>query len=585
MNDTINYSWSKRVLGHSRLLLIVWLGLAYLPPAYAQQPPGVVQAIGEYPDGYDPRGGIQQVQLPQQRQYYEYLPPQRGWDDYRESSLDRLLKQTAQQTYGKFEYLNWAISDPSHSIIGAPGKRLNEGLGFSEPAYIDAFRASQLVGFDALYPIRNPNLYPVPGNKVLIQVWETNEFELSEAIGGDDPQMGTIGVNDYKNDVDVFPRLTNEQKINFFTGVDDANLLVPSTGTPTDPAQVAVLTVGQLANSQELQLDNNNGFRGVVGVNTTFGALETSFFSLDRAKSGLEFVPLPNFLLGTPGAVVAAGLADPMVIPVLVNGQMAPDVFDSAGNLVTDSNNYFLIFNDSYKLMYESEAWGFSPNVLWTFRERPDRYKISTMLGFQYFDFREQMRQQGRFTQTPTDPFNPFYVYDNELQDNNAGTDDSLTSTIDSVTENRVMGPTVGIRTEVGDERLSFGLDTKLMLGVNSYEAEVGVDDLLFVGDDNFTSIGTTDFTAGFDMVLDAKIKLVDHVTMTVGYNFMWFSAITRPKDNINYNVIATPTGTVVPAGTVNPGPDFTYQNDVTVIKETTTLSLSGLSVGVLIDW
>ncbi|HCS54916.1 MAG TPA: hypothetical protein DIW81_25580, partial [Planctomycetaceae bacterium] len=130
-----------------------------------------------------------------------------------------------------------------------------------------------------------------------------------------------------------------------------------------------------------------------------------------------------------------------------------------------------------------------------------------------------------------------------------------------------------------------FGLDTKLMLGVNTYEAEVGVDDLLFVGDDNFTSIGTTDFAAGFDMVLDAKIKLVDHVTLTAGYNFMWFSAITRPKDNINYNVIATPTGVTVPTGTVNPGPDFTYQNDVTVIKETSTLSLSGLSVGVLIDW
>ncbi len=593
MNDIIDCSWLKPVAGRLCLLLCSSVGASFPVAAYAQQP-NVVHATGECPPGMMPGAGIQQVQLPDSRQYYEYLPRGRDWDQYADSPLERFLKQVGSQTYTRFDYLLWSVSDPSQGIIGAPGKRLDENVGFEKPAFIDMARANQIVGFDQFYPIRNPLLRSNPDGLVLIQIWESDPSELVD-LDGDLFEYDIIdadmdGFNDDDNDLDIFPRVTNTQKLSFLRGDENpatggaGNVLVPTTGVAGDPAQVAVLTVGRMANTRSFQLDNNNGFRGVIGVDTTFGAVEFDFFTMGESDTGLEWTPIPDGLLGTPGGALGAGAADPAVIPFLVNGQMAPDIFDTAGNLITDSNNYYVIFNDSYRATYESEAWGFDPNVYWTINERPDRFKIAGSLGFRYFDFREQFRQVGSFTQEASDPLRPFYVYDNELQDTNTATDDDLLSVINSVTENRVMGPQIGMRTQVGDDRFSVNLDTHVMAGVNTWEAEVAVDDLLFVGDDNFTEASSTDFSAGFEMVLDARLRLRDHVTLTAGYNFLWFTDITRPDENIYYNINATR----LPAtanGTQSVGPDWDVSNGVVVRKEETTISLSGLSVGVLIDW
>ncbi|MCA8985990.1 MAG: BBP7 family outer membrane beta-barrel protein [Planctomycetaceae bacterium] len=586
MNDTFNCGSPKHILGNACLMLLLVLATGELRTAQAQPP----------------QPGMAPVNLPGRPQYYEYLPRGDDWDRNPETPLERLLKQAANQSYTRFEYLNWSVSDPSQGHVGAQGKRLDEGLGFKDPAYIDTQRAASIVGFDDFYPIRNPLLRSNPGDLVLIQVWESTQLQLQDAGADgfeydylDTDANGVVDTFD-DNDLDIFPRLTGTQKLDFFRGTD-TNLLVPTTAAANIDAfqisQVAVLTVGRLANTRALQLDNNNGFRGLYGLNTTFGAFEASFFTMGTSTSGFEYVPLPDFLLGTPGAGAGGAAADPLVIPILVNDMVAPDVFDDNGTLITDSNNYYLVFNDTYRLTYKSEAWGFSPSLFWTLQERPDRFRISGSAGFQYMDLREQMLQVGTFAQTVQTPNRPFYVYNNELADGVTPIPDSdvLTSTINSVTSNKVMGPTAGIRTEVGDDRFSFGLDTKLMLGVNAYEAEVGVDDLLFVGDDNLTRDASTDFSAGFEMILDTKIRLRDHVTLTAGYNFLWFSGITRPDENIYYNIDATlipltdpRRATAAPDGP-NPGPDYDINNDVVVRKEETTFSLSGLSIGVVIDW
>ncbi|MEZ5951444.1 MAG: BBP7 family outer membrane beta-barrel protein [Planctomycetaceae bacterium] len=559
------------------LSLILWIPAG---PAWAQAPGEVISAYGEFPYGYNPQGPVQQVQLPGRPQYYEYLPPRQAWDDPVETPLDRFLKQSIRQTYGRVDYLNWSLSNPGEGVIGGPGKKLLDSEGFRKPAFIDPVRGPAFIN----YPIINPLLVNHPQALVLIQAWETNPRELPDAdtngnifdvidnvnnITGDPPGDG---INDDDNDLDIFPRITNQAKSDMLLGLDTS--IIFSSGDPTavpvDPAQVAVLAVGQLANTNAFRLNNTNGFRGVMGLNTSFGALETTFLVMDKARSGYQYNPIAAGLIGVPGGAGVFRPADPQVLPVLVNGSMAPDVFDTDGNIVTDSNNYYIIFNDSYSVRYESEAWGVTPSVLLTMYERPNRFKFSSTFGFRYFDFREQMLQQGSFSNDDTVAD---FTYNNEV---NA----DFTSTIDSHTLNRVYGPQAGIRAELGGERVKFGLDANLMLGANTHEAVVAVDDLLFVGDDNFTRQTATHFATGFDMLVDARVRLTENITFTVGYNMLWFNAITRPHENIYYNINATR----IPAPAEG-GPDWVVGNDVVVDKKKSSVSLSGLSLGLQFDW
>jgi len=517
------------------------------------------------PASYPPPGSMGGVPLPTRPQYYEMMPD-RSQDNI-ESPLDRLLKQSIRQTYGRLDYLNWQISNPGFGVIGAPGKKLLDGEGFQTPSYIDPVRGPEQIGFGEEYPIRNPLLTNYDRSLVLIQTWESNPDELTDTDG--DGNIFDLGDT---NDLDIFPRITNQAKSDMLSGLDP-NIMF-STGDPTanpiDPAQVAVLGIGQLANTNEFSLDDNNGFRGVVGLHTSFGALETGFFVLDKARSSLNYQAISSGLIGVPDQGGVFNPSDPLVIPVLVNDQMAPDVYDSEGNVVTDSNNYYIVFNESYNAYYESEAWGLNPQVVLSLYERPDRFRFSGLLGFRYFDFREQMLQVGSFSNDDT---LADLTYENEVNED-------FTSTINSTTLNRVYGPEAGVRAELGDERLSFGVDAKVMLGANTHEAVVAVDDLLFVGDDNYTKQSSTHFSTGFDLLVDARLRVTKHMSLTVGYNFLWFNAITRPHENIYYNIDAEAVEDP-PEG----GPDYTYENDVVVNKKKSSVSLSGLSVGLLIDW
>ena len=574
MNDTIHrgrpisrLSWKLGAV----LTMSLW---ASLSPVQAQSPPGVPPAPGYgggypgYGGGYAPPGPAGPVPLPSNPQYYEYLPPSRGWDDAIESPLDRFLKQAIRQTYGRFDYLLWSTSDPGNNIIGGPGKRLRDNVGFNSPAYIDPIRGPEIIGFGDDYPIRNPLLVNHTGYKVLIQTWQNSQ----DSVADTDNDGNIFDLGDVNN-IDVFPRITNNAKSDMLAGIGSDFLFSTGdpTATPLDAAQVAVMAVGQLADASAFNLGGSNGFRGAIGLNTTFGAIETSFFVLDKSRAGFGFSPIPAGLIGVPVQGGGNVPSDPLVIPILVNGQMAPDVFDNNGNLITDSNNYYLMFNESYGVTFESQSWGFAPNIFWTLNENPGLFKVSGALGFRYFDFREKMLQRGTFTNIED---LADYTYESEF------TDDRLATTIDSTTVNQVYGPQAGIRAELGDERLKFGVDAHVMLGANTHEATVGATNVLFTGDNNFTRDRSTSFTAGFETVVDARVRLREHVTLTVGYNFMYFSSVTRPHDNVYYNVEATPV-VDPPVG----GPDFTYENDFTVNKKRQAVNLNGLSVGLLIDW
>lgn len=506
-------------------------------------------------------GAAHPYQLPQRPQYYEYLPPDRFGEENIETPLDRFLKQSIKQTYGRFDYVHWRYSDPGRGIVGAPGKKLYSNEGVQVPAFIDPIRATADPRED--YPIYSPNMRHDTRNWVLIQTWESNQSELTDTDAD-----GNIWEATDTNDPDIFPRITTNAKQSMLSNPEDVNGIRFSTGTPADPSQVAVLAVGQLLNGNVFDLHDASGFRGVLGLNTSFGALETNFIVVGRSSSSFTFREVPRGLFSTGGSSDTGNAIDPMVIPILVNGNMAPNVYDGNGNLVTDSNNYYLVYNvdKGYTATIESEAWGVTPSVIYTLHENPGRLRLSSIFGFRYFDYREKFNQRGTFSNGA----------DATLDYENVLGADSLTSTIYSGTTNLIYGPQAGLRAEIGDERWSFGVDANFLLGANTHNAVVAVEDLLYAGDDNFSKHSSTYMTAGLELLLDTKVRLTNHISLTVGYNLLWFNSVTRPMNNVHYNINAVQ---------VEDSPEFDYSNDVRVDKKRTSVNMNGVSVGILVDW
>lgn len=204
--------------------------------------------------------------------------------------------------------------------------------------------------------------------------------------------------------------------------------------------------------------------------------------------------------------------------------------------------------------------------MIYTVYENPGRFRFSSIFGVRYFDYREKFNQRGTFSNDTDATFE----YENVLGA------DSLTSSIYSGTTNLIYGPQAGFRAEVGDERWSIGVDANFLLGGNTHNAVVSVENLLFDGDNNFSKHSSTYLTAGLELLVDTKVRLTNHVSLTVGYNLLWFNSVTRPINNVYYNVNAVQ---------IEDSPEFDYSNDVRVDKKRSSLNMNGVSVGILVDW
>ncbi len=291
---------------------------------------------------------------------------------------------------------------------------------------------------------------------------------------------------------------------------------------------------------------HNNGFRGTVGLDTSFGGWETSVFVLQQAHGSFDSNDHTDTVLeqlrDSDGDVVVDTNGDPVFAYV-------PYVYvRPLTNGGVPSNNNILYY-DHFSAEYDSQVWGTSSALVWDIRDVDLGWSMSAILGSKYLNVRENMRQRGSVT-------------------SNVDSAPTINSSLDSTAQNNVIAPTLGIRTEFRHQWFTLGVDPRLGLGLNATKGKVAARDVLSDSATSFNDVDQTTessivrFTPTFDLKAYAKVNVHDHVKLTVAYDFMWVGQVMRADDIIRYDT----TGIIV-------------QSDYR------SFQVDGLSLGAEFDW
>ncbi|HET6422584.1 MAG TPA: BBP7 family outer membrane beta-barrel protein [Planctomycetaceae bacterium] len=297
---------------------------------------------------------------------------------------------------------------------------------------------------------------------------------------------------------------------------------------------------------QNVNTNDNNGIRGTYELPFRAGSFEASIFALQKSHSAVpipeEFVIDLNDLdldLQTTDSINAIGA---IYTPLLING-------------VVPLGGLGLVWDQGYRAELQTRVWGTEGNWVANAFDPGSPLQIRPIIGIRMMEFAEDLRQIGAYNFSVT------------------ATDGTVTTSvvnrkISSTTDNYMYGPQFGFRSELVSRWVSFGAQPKVMLGMNSYKAKIQTLNILSPTDIN-QNLEQTDTTFGIigDLEVYSKIHVRPHFNLFVGYNLLWTGLITRPAENIVYNV----SGAVGGAGRQSDfGLDLNYSGAL----------LQGLSVG-----
>lgn len=305
---------------------------------------------------------------------------------------------------------------------------------------------------------------------------------------------------------------------------DPANLPVNdrTTGAPIGQGVVPTL--------DNIKLDGINGARGTVGLPIGDGTFEASAFIFQTASNVLDLTD----------AIQPVDPDNPFSFATFVAQPIQQE-----GNLTNNS----LVYDVSYVAALKTNVWGTEANYVFTAPNAGtgDFMTVSPLIGFRYFNYRESLAQTG------------VYEFTDSL-----GATSQVTSRIDASTNNNFYGPQIGMRAEVSLARLTIGAEPKVMLGLNSYKANLATQNILSPTEPvlNIQDKETT-FGPMADLRLYSRLGLTKSFHVFASYDLLWAGFNTRPFNNIVYNTSVT-TG----------GGDFNQR-----VKEVDT-TLQGLSVG-----
>lgn len=280
-----------------------------------------------------------------------------------------------------------------------------------------------------------------------------------------------------------------------------------------DPVTGAIVGTATAPSLGEININNNNGFRGTFGAPVGPGAFEASAFILATSDAELN-------LTGriTPGDLVGP----PIVLPTFV-GQ--PTLVEGAR-----SDTGLLLYTDSYEAVLRTSVWGTEANYIFNAPNANSGNPVtfSPLVGARYLNFRESLRQAG--------------VYD--FTNDGGVTFTPVERQINSSTINNSYGPQFGVRAEMNISRLTIGAEPKVMLGLNSYKATLSTRNILSPTEAplNVSETKTT-FGPVADLKVYTRFALSENVHAFASYNFMWAGLITRPDNNIVYNTSITGVG------------------------------------------
>jgi len=248
-----------------------------------------------------------------------------------------------------------------------------------------------------------------------------------------------------------------------------------------------------------------------------------------------------------------------------------PAAFDAAGNLVVPA------FAGAIQVSHHSSFWGSEAN----FRSNllcGENYFLDGLLGFRSLNLSErldivetpQILTPSIFLDTGfTAPPGAFFAVNQELD----VVHDSF------ATKNRFYGGQVGLAGETRYGPVSFGFTGKLGLGSNQQSVDIigTTSTTVFPGpfgpgfnvlsNGGFLALGSNIghytrnvFSVTPELTLNVGYQLTDHVRAFVGYNFMYWSNVVRPGQQIDLAVNASqPPLALVPGVVGTPRPVFAF--------------------------
>lgn len=276
-----------------------------------------------------------------------------------------------------------------------------------------------------------------------------------------------------------------------------------------DPVTGNLLGLGVSPTLDGVKGMHNNGIRGTWGLRFEPFSLEASVFALQTAKASVTAGELPitqetDFL----GNVTNIGTF--VVQGVLVDGVPTADSM--------------LIYDQTYKASLQTQLWGADSKIVMASVDSGGPLQVQPLFGVRFLNFNERLNQSGVFL-TP------------ELV---TGTD-TVRRRIDSATQNYLYGPQFGARFELPSKWITVGAQPSIMFGLNSYRSTLKTQQITDVDEvAHEDRIVKTTFGPVFDLQVYTHGHLTEHLSLFVAYNLMWAGSITRPGDNIVYNVTSS---------------------------------------------
>jgi hypothetical protein len=273
-------------------------------------------------------------------------------------------------------------------------------------------------------------------------------------------------------------------------------------------------------NTEPFSLSENSGVKGTLVLPMTFGSAELSGFILQRATSNSNMGGLPQGSADNnpPDENFAA-------IPVKVNGI---------------NSSYVGLYSQSFETGFSSFVFGGEFNIYFN-PIVPKEYGLlfRPMVGFRYMGIQE----------------------DFSVAAQNPGV---ATTTIFSRTINNLYGPQVGFRLELVTQWFTIGADPRVMVGVNQFASSVDSFDPTIGGNSDYLSSARFSALGAIDTYV--KIPIHDQVKLYAAYNLFGTGNISRPQQQIDYNINESGGGV--------------FTNDIHLDLSHTNFVVQGFSVG-----
>jgi len=248
-----------------------------------------------------------------------------------------------------------------------------------------------------------------------------------------------------------------------------------------------------------------NGLRGVFGIPTRVGTLESEVFYFENVNNQVNVSPY--------NSATTTGFTRPVIgaTTLLQNGQVSSDTM--------------ILYSENYQAVQKSAFFGAESNWIFPALTPNVRTTVSPLLGFRYISFMDRLSISGTDLPDPGDPTTEMDHF------------------IGSIARNNIFGPQIGLRftTQVG--RLDLGVEPKFVAGINRLSEGVNTQQIFSPNEaDRNDSRTRTIFAPVFDLSVSAKLHVSDRFAFYVAYDLIVAGGFSRAYDNIYYNSTTSAT-------------------------------------------